>query len=71
MSLGALWANEVVQVAFWAFVKVMIILNTLLGVVTYLIYAERKHSDEEIYRARFARVQGRNLPAAIWEALDI
>ena len=28
--MGAIWANEVVQVAFWAFVKVMIILNTLL-----------------------------------------
>src|SRR5262245_17683365 len=36
----------------------------------YLIYAERKHSDEAIYRARFARVQGRNLPATIWETLD-
>jgi len=40
--MSALWANEAVQVAFWALVKVMIILNTLLGVVTYLIYAERK-----------------------------
>src|SRR5262249_7740164 len=36
----------------------------------YLIYAERRHSDEAIYRARFARVQGRNLPDAIWETLD-
>jgi hypothetical protein len=36
----------------------------------YLLYAERKHSLEPIYRARFARVQGRNLPATIWETLD-
>jgi hypothetical protein len=36
----------------------------------YLIYAERKHDDEAIYRARFARVQGRHLPDAIWEALE-
>jgi hypothetical protein len=36
----------------------------------YLIYAERRHSDEAIYRARFSRVQGRNLPSAIWETLE-
>ena len=36
----------------------------------YLISAERKLSREPIYRARFARVQGRNLPSAIWDTLD-
>lgn len=40
--MSALWGNEVFQVAFWATVKVAIILGTLLGLVTYLIYAERK-----------------------------
>ncbi len=40
--MTALWNNEVFQVAFWATVKVAIILNALLGLVTYLIYAERK-----------------------------
>jgi hypothetical protein len=45
-------------------------LGAILAEKGYLIYAERKHSDEEIYRARFARVQGRNLPVAIWESLD-
>ena len=40
--MTALWNNEVFQVAFWAMVKVLIILNVLLGLVTYLIYAERK-----------------------------
>lgn len=40
--MSGLWGNEVFQVAFWATVKVAIILGTLLGLVTYLIYAERK-----------------------------
>jgi NADH-quinone oxidoreductase subunit H len=40
--MTALWGNEVFQVALWATVKVAIILGTLLGLVTYLIYAERK-----------------------------
>src|SRR6516164_9867946 len=40
--MAALWSIPAVQTAVWAFVKVMIILNGMLGVVSYLIYAERK-----------------------------
>src|SRR5664279_5698250 len=40
--MTALWGNAVFQVALWAIVKVAIILGVLLGVVTYLIFAERK-----------------------------
>ena len=38
----ALWSNPDFQMVFWAFVKIMIVLNGMLGVVSYLIYAERK-----------------------------
>ena len=40
--MTALWSNAIFQVALWATVKVAIILGVLLGVVTYLIFAERK-----------------------------
>ena len=40
--MAALMQNEVFQVALWAMVKVGIILGVMLGVVSYLIYAERK-----------------------------
>jgi NADH-quinone oxidoreductase subunit H len=40
--MGALWSNPDFQLVFWSFVKIMIILNGMLGVVSYLIYAERK-----------------------------
>src|SRR5689334_4420738 len=40
--MAALWSIPAVQTLAWAFVKVMIILNGMLGVVSYLIYAERK-----------------------------
>ncbi|HEY6194186.1 MAG TPA: NADH-quinone oxidoreductase subunit NuoH [Candidatus Eisenbacteria bacterium] len=40
--MAALWSIPAVQVATWALVKVFIILNALLGMVSYLIYAERK-----------------------------
>ena len=40
--MAALMQNEVFQVALWAMVKVAIILGVMLGVVSYLIYAERK-----------------------------
>jgi len=40
--MAALWNIPAVQVATWALVKVLIILHALLGVVSYLIYAERK-----------------------------
>lgn len=40
--MAALWNIPAVQVLTWALVKVLIILQVLLGVVSYLIYAERK-----------------------------
>ncbi len=40
--MNALMDNQVFQVALWAAVKLVIILGIMLGVVTYLIYAERK-----------------------------
>ena len=40
--MAALWNIPAVQVATWALVKVLIILHALLGVVSYLIFAERK-----------------------------
>ena len=40
--MAALWGNGTFQVALWALVKVVVILFTLLGVVSYLILAERK-----------------------------
>ncbi len=40
--MQGLLANPVFATALWAIVKVAIILGTLLGVVTYLIFAERK-----------------------------
>ena len=41
-TAAALWGNPDFQFVFWAVVKIMIILNGMLGVVSYLIYAERK-----------------------------
>src|SRR5262247_3641991 len=40
--MAALWNNPDFQLVFWAFVKIMIILNGMLGIVSYLIYVERK-----------------------------
>ena len=40
--MAALWSIPAVQVLTWALVKVLIILQVLLGLVSYLIYAERK-----------------------------
>jgi NADH-quinone oxidoreductase subunit H len=40
--MAALWTNPDFQLFFWAFVKVMIILNGMLGIVSYMIFAERK-----------------------------
>jgi len=40
--MAALFANPDLQMGFWAFVKIFIILNGMLGVVSYLIYVERK-----------------------------
>src|SRR5437867_6992302 len=40
--MAALWSIPAVQTATWALVKVLIILNAMLGLVSYLIYAERK-----------------------------
>ena len=41
-ALAALWNIPAVQTLAWALLKVLIILGTLLGLVSYLIYAERK-----------------------------
>jgi len=41
-GLASLWAIPAVQVTAWALLKVVIILGVMLGVVSYLIYAERK-----------------------------
>src|SRR6185503_16891581 len=41
-AMAALWNHPDFQLAFWAFVKIFIILNGMLGVVSYLIYVERK-----------------------------
>ena len=40
--MAALWNIPAVQTLTWALVKVLIILNVMLGLVSYLIYAERK-----------------------------
>ncbi|MCE9626657.1 MAG: NADH-quinone oxidoreductase subunit NuoH [Candidatus Eisenbacteria bacterium] len=40
--MAALWEIPAVQTLTWALVKVLIILQVMLGVVSYLIYAERK-----------------------------
>src|SRR6267143_619835 len=40
--MAELWNIPAVQSATWATVKVLIILNAMLGAVSYLIYAERK-----------------------------
>ena len=40
--MAALFANPDLQMAFWAFVKIFIILNGMLGIVSYLILVERK-----------------------------
>jgi NADH-quinone oxidoreductase subunit H len=41
-NLQALVGNPDAQLVFWAIVKIAIILNGMLGIVSYLIYAERK-----------------------------
>ena len=40
--MAAVWNNPDFQFVFWALVKIMVILNGMLGVVSYMIYAERK-----------------------------
>jgi len=40
--MAALWSQPDVQTAVWAFIKVFIILNGMLGLVSYMIFAERK-----------------------------
>ena len=39
--MAALWEIPAVQTLTWALVKVLIILQVMLGAVSYLIYAER------------------------------
>lgn len=40
--MAALWSNPDIQFALWALFKLVVILFTLLGIVSYLVYAERK-----------------------------
>jgi NADH-quinone oxidoreductase subunit H len=37
-----IWNHPDFQFVFWAFVKIFVILNAMLGMVSYMIYAERK-----------------------------
>jgi NADH-quinone oxidoreductase subunit H len=40
--MAALWSHPDLQFVFWTLVKIFVILNGMLGVVSYMIYAERK-----------------------------
>src|SRR5437867_4958358 len=40
--MAAIWNNPDFQLVFWALVKILIILQGMLGMVSYMIYAERK-----------------------------
>ena len=40
--MPAILNNPDVQLAFWSFVKIFVILNGVLGIVSYMILAERK-----------------------------
>ena len=40
--MAAIWNNPDFQFVFWALVKILVILHAMLGVVSYMIYAERK-----------------------------
>jgi NADH-quinone oxidoreductase subunit H len=40
--MAALWNNPDVQLVVWSLVKILVILHAMLGVVSYMIYAERK-----------------------------
>src|SRR5437867_10416131 len=40
--MAALWSNPDVQLVAWSLLKIVVILFTMLTVVSYMIYAERK-----------------------------
>ena len=40
--MAAIWNHPDVQLVFWSLVKILVILHAMLGVVSYMIYAERK-----------------------------
>ncbi len=40
--MAAIWNHPDVQLVFWALVKILIILHAMLGLVSYMIFAERK-----------------------------
>jgi len=40
--MAQIWNHPDFQFVFWALVKILVILHAMLGVVSYLIYAERK-----------------------------
>src|SRR5262245_43528777 len=41
-AVAGVWGNPDFQFVFWALVKILVILHAMLGVVSYLIYADRK-----------------------------
>ena len=40
--MAAIWNNPDVQLVVWSLVKILVILHAMLGMVSYMIYAERK-----------------------------
>ncbi|MGH7731976.1 MAG: NADH-quinone oxidoreductase subunit NuoH [Candidatus Eiseniibacteriota bacterium] len=40
--MAAIWNHPDVQLVVWSLVKILVILHAMLGVVSYMIYAERK-----------------------------
>jgi NADH-quinone oxidoreductase subunit H len=40
--MAAIWNDPNVQLFVWAFIKIFVILNGMLGIVSYLIFVERK-----------------------------
>src|SRR2546428_12460030 len=57
--MHALLVHPDVQFAFWSFVKIFVILNGVLGIVSYMILAERKLAG---------RMQGRYGPNRVGPA---
>jgi NADH-quinone oxidoreductase subunit H len=40
--MAAIWNHPDVQLVVWSLIKILVILNGMLGIVSYMIYAERK-----------------------------
>lgn len=69
--MAALWSIPAVQVFTWALVKVLIILQVMLGLVSYLIYAERKICGHMQARVGPNRVGPLGLGQPIADALKL